>query len=276
LIPNQKVSPIKFGIEDGRLVLADQPAAYADEDSQNIDNARGALLKSGETLISELQQSNCDPRLLSSIKELRSALESRDNVVQLGLINIGCDAMRISFEGELPSATHAMIKGLTTGVALYVAQFPEWQRFSDNAAAVNLGPQDIDRISATARATISKLESDPSLADPAVPRTIAALLAFASDPKNAAKRTVFAVLRTLENLVARAFQFTLDFVGKTASKTSEAASTAISKVVAIGIMSVAVSAALGLSGVSAGDAMNWMKNAAEIVQRQIENLKKVD
>lgn len=275
IVPNQKVAPAQFSIHAGRLAVVRQSANSAPEDRKNIDASREALLKRGEILLEELSRSNCDRRLLEHVRELQSGLSEEENIIQLGLMNIGCEAMCKAFEAELPDALRGMIEGQTQGIGMYVAQFPEWQHFSEKAALAELNQQDIRQISETANALVKGLLDNPDIADPAVPKTISALMNLISDPASATKRAAFAVLRTIENLIAKAFQYGGMFLEKTAAKSIDDLSTAASKAVVVTLMTVALGSAIGLSPIAAkiGDT-SWMKTAAEIVQKQIGELAK--
>jgi hypothetical protein len=132
IIPQeQNVAPVRFRIENNRVVLAPRPAVADFEDVPNVRSAKKELASQAERIIQELRRSNCDKRLLESVEYLKDGLESDTDIIRLGLSNIACDAMRQQFETELPNAVSAMLLAQTTGAGLYVAQFPEWHRFTE-------------------------------------------------------------------------------------------------------------------------------------------------
>jgi hypothetical protein len=274
IVPGQKMAPVQFTITNGRLAVAKQPAETALEDATNARASREALISSGERIIEELRRSNCDKRLLESIAELQEILTLDQNIIQLGLINIGCEAISVAFQAELPDALLGMLHGQTRGIAMHVAQFSEWQRFSENAASVQLGVEDVATIAGTATQIITALDANPAAADPEVPRTIATLRHLIADPAVATKRAAYAMLRTLENLVAKVFEVGGAFIDNTMTKTLQDLSTVISKTVVITLMTIALGGAATLTplGAKISDTA-WMKIAAEIVEKQIAILK---
>lgn len=275
VIPAQKTSPVQFSVINNRIVVARQPSKAEADDHKNIAASKDALLDSGKKLIDELKRSNCDRRLLDRINELQSALDSSDNVVALGLMNISCEMIGGAFEKELPDAIRGMLLGQTRGISMYVAQFPDWQRFSESASAVELEAGDIYRISSAAKKIISDLESNPDIADAEVPRTIKAIQELIENPVTATIRSAFAVLRTLENLIAKAFQHGVDLLEKTAVKSVDGLSAAASKVVIAAFLTVTLGGAVEMSPLSSKVAETaWLRKAVEIVRVQIENLEK--
>ncbi len=272
-VPRGVPSPIDFIISNGRLVVAKQRSAVDAEDEANVAASKSALLARGEKIVEELRRSNCDRRLLDSVVELQSGLASDGNLVQLGLINIFCEEMCAAFGTELSDALRGMLLGHTRGVSMYVAQFADWQRFSEKAAAAELAAADIARISSAARRMIADLEAHPDIAEPEVPKIVRALQHLIADPKLATKRAAFALLRTMENLIAKVFQYGADFIETLAVRTSDRASTAGSKLIVAALMSLAVTGAVEMSPLGAKIADSaWLKPAAEMAQKLVEEL----
>lgn len=275
VVPDQKLAPAMFDIVAGKIVVLKQPAQIGPNDAQNAAEARDLLAARGKTIIDALERSNCDRRIMESMRELQLELERKDNVIELGLINMAVERVCRGAAAELPDAVLGAIEGQTAGIGMYVAQFPAWQRFSENAASVELDNLDVQRIGDAAQAVIDKLALQPEIAEDEVPRTLKALRALIANPAQATKRAAFAVLRTVENLVAKIYQYGADFLDKTITKTIEGLSSAASKVIIGGLLAVALAATANLGGVTAKVAETaWMKTAAEIVKKQIEEAAK--
>jgi hypothetical protein len=273
VVPAQKLAPAMFDILDSKLVLINQQATPRSEDIANIQRARDILLQRGKSIIEALEQSNCDRRVLGSLRELQSGLSNRDNIIELGLVNLGVDRVCKSAAAELPEALLGAIDGHIVGIGMYVAQFDEWQRFSENATNVEIDANDIERIGDAAQAIIERLDQHPEIAASEVPKTLKALHALISNPQLASKRAAFAVLRTIENLVAKVYQHGADFLDKTATKTVDGLSSTASKMIIGALMAVALAATTSLGGVSGKVAeAAWMRTAAEIVKKQIEEV----
>ncbi len=271
IVPQQQVAPVTFAIHDGRIVISDRAPKTNPDDRENISHALAHIASSGERLIDNLQQSNCDRRLLENFKDLHSQIVSGGNIVRIGLSNLACGVMCAQFAEEMPNALNAMINSYSAAISLYVGQFPEWEKFTQNAAAIELDQQDIDEIAHAADAVVKSLEDDSSLADPEVSRTIKFLRELISRPGNSAKRAAFAVMRTIENLVSSVVRFSLSVLNKTAEKSAEKISTVATHVI-VGLLGIALLGATGMGGPSAIAGTPWVKQAAEIVQAQIEAL----
>lgn len=77
------------------------------------------------------------------------------------------------------------------------------------------------------------------------------------------------MIRTIENLVSSILRHSVNFFGKTAEKTVEAGATAVSKII-VGMLGIALMSALGIGPAAVRAGAPWVKQAAEIVQKQIE------
>jgi hypothetical protein len=273
ILPDQRVAPAQFTIRDGRLAIVPQPGSPDAADQANIAAARRQLLANGQRILQEINSSNCDRRFIATFEYLQNLLASEHNIVELALTNMGCDVMWKSFEQELSAALTAMLLAHTTGIGMFVGQFPDWSRFVDNAAAVELEPADTAKIATAARALAAELRAKPEIAEPDVPATLARLSELIADPVKASKRAAFAVLRTIENLVSKIFSYAVDFLDQTAKKTSDKLSSAVSKAIVVVLLTTALGSATGLTPVAERiTEISWMKSAVGIVKKQIDEL----
>ncbi len=271
IVPRQQVAPARFEVVSGRIVLAHLAPTTLQEDRNNIDAALSHIKNSGQALIHSLEQSNCDRRLLDSVRELQSQIEVNGNVVRIGLTNLGCSVMSAQFHQELPDALNAMFNSYTASVSMYVAQFPEWEQFTQRAASIELDDEEIAEIDAAANEVILALEAQPDLADPEVPRTIKLVREFMSRPGNSAKRAAFAMMRTIENLVSSIIRHSVAALEKTAEKTADQVSAVASKVI-VGLLGIALVGATGIGSAAVQAGAPWVKQAADLVQHQISQL----
>jgi len=263
----QNVAPVRFSVSNHRLVIAPQPALAEPEDANTVISARRELLEQAQRIMEQLRRSNCDHRLLASVEYLKNGLESDTDIIRLGLSNIACEAMRQQFENELPSAVAAMLVAQATGVSLYVAQFPEWHRFTENAALSEVSAADAPRVARALTEILNRLSSQPEVADEDVPRTLLWLRAFVDDPQKTSKRAVYAVWRSIENLVIAVFNYGVGVLEKTAAKTSDKISSAASRVIVVALMGAALAGAVTLSPIAGkipGSA--WIAKAVDAIR----------
>ena len=179
--------------------------------------------------------------------------------------------MSAQFQSELPDAIAAMFNSYSASISLYVAQFPEWDQFTHKAAAIALDEHDVAQVDVAAGEVITALQENPALADSDVPKTIAFIRRFISLPGASSKRAAFAMIRTIENLVSSILRHSVTFFSKTAERTVEAGSTAASKAI-IGLLGIALMSATGIGPAAVRTGAPWVKQAVEIVQKQIEKL----
>lgn len=271
IVPQQQIAPAKFEIREQKIFVVKEGSDLPSEDEQNVASALDFLTNAGEKLIENLESSNCDRRLLDSARELHKQIVDHDNVVKIGLCNLAFGEMGREFHCELPDAVNGMISSYCSAASLYVGQFPEWEQFTQNAALVELDADEITEVQETASRIVDVLQGNSDLADPAVPQTIALISELMSDPGKSSKRAVFAMIRTVENLVSSILHFGIKFSSKTAEKTIELGS-GVSAKVFVGLLSVALVGASGIGGAAMTAGSPWVRQAAEIVQKQISSL----
>lgn len=272
LVPRtQGVAPLKFRIENNKLSLLSQEGEIRDEDKSNALSAKSTLIEQGEKILENLRQSNCDRRLTETVSNLQEQLQSGDDIIALGLKNVACNLLAEKFSDELPEALSALLLAQTTSISMYVAQFEDWQRFTEKAAAARISDAEAPVVRDALSSIIDKIENDPSVAEPEVPRTLRALRAFLDDPAMTTKHAVYAVWRSLENLTIVAFNYGVDFIGQTATKTSNKVSGAASNIAVIALVSVALAGATPLVPLASKVPESaWLSKAVELIQDLIE------
>ncbi|TLX05680.1 hypothetical protein [Rhizobium sp. MHM7A] len=220
LVPEQKLAPVQFKIQEAFLTVDHLPATTSKQDTKSAESAREALVSQGKTVVEELRRSNCDTRFLETVISLQSKLQAADDIIQLGIMNISCVEMAKKYDAELSDAVSARLRAHLNSVNAYVAQFPDWRRYTENAAVVELDESDIKKSVAIADEIISSLSAEPDLVDAEVPRTIKLIKEAVGDPKRAFKRTSYALFRTLENLFSKVFEYVAQFASDFATQTS--------------------------------------------------------
>ncbi len=276
VLPTQKPAPLRFKIEADVLRVDHIPAEAEEDVARATASTRAQLAENGRALIEALKAAgNVDRRVLQTVEQLQTLLASQQDVVQLAIANIGAEFVFAGAEEEMSATLFGALRGFSQGIAMYAAQFPDWQKFAENAAAVDLTEQDVAAVVADARALVAKLESAAPNVDPEVPKTIAFLLDLIGKPAHTSKRAFFAVVRTLENLAASIFQRAASMWGATLDGAAEGMKGGTKKVVTVTLIAVAIQAATGLGPVAAKlpDA-KWVTQALEIVKKQLETAPK--
>jgi hypothetical protein len=273
IVPAQKIAPAQFEIRNARLAVKKSKSFSKDEDFENIRAAKLEIQRHGEKIIKELQQSNCDRRLLENLEYLQSQLLDETDAIKIGLTNLNCGFMCSAFEHELPSAVSSMLQAHTRGVQLFVGQFPEWNKFLENAATAHLENEDVARLKTAAEQLVGQLTSQPEAVDADVPKTLAFLSQLLDNPSASGKRAAFAVLRSIENLISLVFKYGAEFGQKTISKTIESASGAASKVIVVTLLSIALGSATAIGPIAGKlPEMSWLQIASHIVKKELEEL----
>lgn len=271
IVPRQQVAPVQFDIVDNRIIVSELEPKTDEADRNNIQSALEHICGSGDNLLKNLENSNCDRRLLESVKELHSQLTSNGNIVKIGLTNMACGVMGAQFKDELPDAISGMLNAYNSSISLYVAQFPDWDQFTQKAAAIDLDEDDVAEVDIVVGDIIETLAKNPALADPEVPKTIAFIRQFLAFPGNSSKRAAFAMIRTIENLVSSVVRYSIEFFSKTAEKVVDVGSTAASRVI-VGLLGIALMGASGIGPAALRAGAPWVSQAAEVVKKQIEKV----
>lgn len=272
IVPLQQAAPAQFEIKNSRVVVLHANNAPKQADADNARAALDHLKSAGENLISGLLNSNCDGRLLSSVKDLQAQLVDNENVVKLGLANLASEAMCNEFRAELPDALAAMFRSFTTAISQYLAQFPDWQRFTQNAQDIELDALDKDELIGATGYLIDAIEQDPELADPEVPKTIKLIREFLRDPKLAFKRGAYAVIKTIENFVSAICDYASKLVSSIAEKSIESISSIVTSKKIIGLLLLAVAGANAVGPTAAIIGSPWVQNAGDLAQTLITQL----
>ncbi|WQP07342.1 hypothetical protein U8C39_16875 [Sinorhizobium meliloti] len=267
LVPVQKLAPVQFEFRDEKLAVQHTPARADAEDASNAHSARLALIEQGNRLVQDIKQTNCDRRFLDNIQELQTKLETIQDIIQLGIVNQRCEELRKQFEAELPDVVAAGLRSHLSSVGMYLAQFPDWLRFTENAASVELDEADIRRSKEVANEIVLRFEKMAESVDAEVPKTIKLINDAIADPRNTSRRAAYALLVTLENLVGLLMRQSTHAMGELVSETAKKVVGPISRVLAITLTTVVVGWIGQLLPVYAKlpDAL-WLKKAIEVYE----------
>ncbi|WP_156395748.1 hypothetical protein [Bosea sp. Leaf344] len=275
IVPEQQIAPVQFEIVNGKIAVSSKPPKSLAEDRDNIAASLEYIQGSGQRLIENLANSNCDKRLLDTVRELQSQLIEGGNVVKIGLTNMACSMMGEKFDAELPEAVAAMFSSYNSAVSLYVAQFPEWEQFSQKAALTALDQSDVTTVDEAAISVVSELAKNPAVAEPEVPETIEFVRQFLNSPGKSSKRAAFAMIRTIENLISVILRHSADLVNKTIDKTKERLAQAGTLVI-MSYLTIALAGATGIGPAATKAGAPWVQQVIEIVQKQIEKVGQKD
>lgn len=203
ITPPQQIGPLQFEFSEGVLRIKRQVSSSDNRDHIAAESARIQLVRDADWLIENLSYSNVDQRAVSIVEDMRLNLANADNVIQTGIVNLACNSLATKLADEIAASISAKWQAFSVGVSIYVSQFSEWHRFVDNASDIELISGDTYRTYDVAKRLIADLKGTKGLADPEVPQSIELLLEAMSSPGRAGKRALFAMIRTIENLVAK-------------------------------------------------------------------------
>lgn len=268
IVPDQKIGPVRFKISNEILEVEHSPATTQPLDKDGAAAARSALIEQNRNIIDGLRRSNCDLRFIETIQELQDRLSNDRDIIQLGIANLACEELRMKFDVELPDILAAKLRSHLSSIGMYVAQFPEWARYTENAAKVELTESDIRQSQIVANDLIKKLNAIPERVDPEVPKTIKFIMDACSDPAHTSKRAAYALFSTLENLFSKIFGYASAFTDDLVTQTSKRAATWGGSA----LVTVLIKAVLEGAGVLAPiyarlpDAA-WIKSAVEAIKQ---------
>lgn len=272
ITPKQKSAPLQFQFQDGVLKIKQQSATgNSSEDRENIGYARAALESDANDLMHVLLESNCDPRLIKTVEDIHKTISSSSDVIKLGLIRFTCDSLFTRYSDEIPDIASARFLSLTTGLGMYVAQFPEWQRFVENAAELPVAENDLQEVYRIGQSLLPNLRDAKDLVDPEVPRSLLLILEALQNPKLSSKRALFGAIRSLENLLATIFSEFAKLVGSVSEGARSGIKAGTSALIASSLLIMAATWASQLSPIAERTIKaRWMKQAAELVQKALD------
>jgi len=250
IVPQQKIAPVQFKISNERILIDRKPSEAESADEGNIDKAKQKIIDDGNEIIDKLKKSNCDKRLIENIEALHESIRSDENSIRIGVNNISFGIISAVFKDELPEAINAALQSHNLSVNMYVAQFPDWVRFSENALAAEITPEDTIAVKNGVNKVIDYLDQNPEIAEPGVARAFKNLNRTLENPTQSSKKSTFAVIRTAENLFSKIFQYAIGYFEKLASDTAKEVHKNVVKGLSITIVTLAVTGAAEISGIS--------------------------
>lgn len=271
LVPPQRSAPIQFAVLNGKLQVKRQSARPLPEDRHLLEAGKSALQNDATSLIQSLEETNADPRLSLALSEMRDILSSDADIIRLGMMSTTCESLIQKFADQIPEVAGAKLEAFGANLAMFVSHFPDWQKFVSHAtASEKLESSDIEIIFRSSTELISHLQVDDKLVDPQVPLSLKLLLESIRDADRSSKRAVYAVVRTLENLIGVIFLgfgglFGAGFAGmKEGLKTS-------AKIATIAVLlGAAAHTATNLSPSAARIIQSdWMEKASAIVRKAL-------
>lgn len=266
ILPAQKAAPLRFRVDDDVLRLQHVRDQALPEVAAAADAARQQLETLANMLLDNLRRSNTDRRVVEMVEQMRERLSSTQDIVQLAVTNISAGLMFETVADEMANSLASSLRGFSLGVTTYVAQFPEWQRFADNAASLELSQAEVEEVLEGAAKLAGDLAAAGPQVDPEVPKSISFLIDLVRRPAPTSKRAAFAVVRTVENLVASVFQYCGALVGSTV----DGAKGGVKKAAYIAVLVAALEVASRVSPIASKliDG-KWMKPAVEIVKKEL-------
>ncbi len=213
-LPEQKLSPAKFTFdENGVLRIQHEPIASIGDDQRVADNSRSAVLELGNRILENFHQSNLDQRVGTLISEVQEAVRSKQDIIRCGFKRLVLENTVQQLRDEAPAILYSELATYSSGVGLYVSMHPDWQKFTEHAAIVDVNPIDVRQVYHAGRTLISALEKAGPAVDPEVPKTLSWIFEAIRDPKLASKRALFGAWRALENLASKVFGAGIDLIG---------------------------------------------------------------
>ncbi|GGE98303.1 hypothetical protein [Sphingomonas prati] len=266
IVPSQREGPVKFEMAAGVLKVRHQAAVIEEQNRLNAELASGQLIEEAKSVINQLSHSNADPRLIELVKDMSNRIAIKQDVIQIGIAAISFQIVCDKFENELPFILSARLSALSIGVGMYVSQFSEWQRFSENAAMADFSFEDVGKLFTSGSELVESLRAVGTAVDKEVPRTLAFLLETIKDPRRATKRTVLATVRSIENLVIVVVNSCGSILGGILAGITEGAKKGTTIITATALLSIAGVTAVSIAP-AAGRVLqsNWLGKAGKLI-----------
>ncbi|WP_298692981.1 hypothetical protein [uncultured Sphingomonas sp.] len=275
LLPAQQLGPVEFVVAGTILKINHRAAIAGDLDSANADRAREELIIRAVKLKEELEGSNFDKRLIELVADINERLKSRADIIALGIQSMTLQVYVNANSEELPGIVSAYLQAFSVTVAMYVAQFPEWNRYNENAAMAEYTTEDLKAVYQAGTKLVADLVAAKDAVDPEVPRTIRWMLEAMRERRSASKRAVFGALRTIENLVNVVFTTFGGWLGAADEGVKKGIKTGIATTVAVTVVMAAVDVASSISPSAARVTQaSWLSIAVKMVTKALEEVSK--
>lgn len=254
--PPQVIAPFRYALSDDRVYVLDIPANGTDRDVESIAAARSALIDQARMIAHILLQSN-HTMLIPFYSDLQGRLESATNIIQLGVSNQMCRSVTSGFDEELSSQMMNIFLGHLDSISSYVAQFPEWQRYSQQAAEATISNADFNSLVKTSRLLALSLRGKINI-DDSVPSSFEQVANWGEMVKSKPSGSVIlAVVSTLSNFVSIVVREVVKLPGDVLSEARKAVSKAILAAI-LGVTTVT-----GLRILGALPDYSWVSGALE-------------
>ncbi|MCO6414801.1 hypothetical protein JYK14_01220 [Siccirubricoccus sp. KC 17139] len=272
-VPEQKIAPMRYAVRDGRITIAHLPNPTEAPDRENITRVRQALIENGEAYLADLRNSNVDKRVVAVFERLSQEIERDENVVTVMMTQTECELTLASISEEISTPLAMSLSAHLRNIAMFAAQFPEWRRYSENVAVTELDNSDIRQIKEAAKKLVEDLKTNHAVVDDEVPRTLKYLADLIQEPSKTFKRSGYAVLTSIENLVAICWKYGLDLIGETAKHTKERLAKHASRAMVVGVLGLASSSIMTIEPIASRlPDMQWMQNVRSYLQKEIGEL----
>lgn len=284
IVPRQFLSPVQFYVKDNCVYEKTSPSFVKDKDVDNVTSALEYLIKDGESLVSNLENSNCDRTIVNSVKEIHNFLSSNGSIIKIGLSNIKLGELCVSFKDELSGSSSAMLISYNSSITLYASQFPEWVDFLSNAASVELNHSAIEDIYQASIRLITELDKSPHLYDPSITRTINLISGYAKSSNLLdAKRGAFALLKTMQNFTSTILEYVSDEISSFTNNVYQGVKKGAEKVAAATItislgahilpfLDITSKTLEKISFISSKIGDTWVIKAIDIIKRVVDGL----
>lgn len=221
-IPQQSLAPIKVRIAEGRLTLDQETPPHQKSGSPELRSVRKHLRDEISRICENIRATNVDRRFVKLVEVFENLLEHEadSKIIALGMhVRLAEQALTQAAE-DLPEICAIEIRGFLANINNYVNQFTDWAQFLEIARFEEIDSVSINEVGAVADKLKAKLEQATDVVDPKVPRSISFVREFLRAPKSFSKTSIYAVVRSLENLFIGVISFVIDKAAELASKST--------------------------------------------------------
>jgi hypothetical protein len=268
---SQKVGPFQYDYHSGVLKVSEKKSSILSQDRNSAEAAKDEILRISESLQNEISSSNIDPRLFNQIELITKQIKESSSVIVVGLSNITLSSLVTSLYDEIPDHLSSRIDAFRIATGMYVGQSQDWHRFCDNAAQSEISQNDITAAIEAARRSLPRLIKYRKLIDPEVPKSLELMLELVNDPAKSGTRSIFGLIRTIENLTAALWGAIYRLYQAGLLGVEKGVTNGLSAAVTIGVIATTLQLSSGISP-SAARALraDWIEPMRRSLQRILD------
>lgn len=246
-------------------VAAEPPSGRAD-----LEEIFEILRREVSRLVERGNLGNISPNIHQSLVDYFNVISREFRETDAILLGVEGELLRRKFEGgqeevhRYAPEKKAQVEGVLLAHDMLVRRLPNWQAFlaEESELGEDLDDDAAEEIEAHADQVVDDWAKSPEVIDKSVPRTIELYREIKRSPGEATRQSIFALVRSIEDVLIAPMKFALKLIEETSKKTLPHLSKTLSVILTAGV----VGAIMKFADVFPA-AFGWVKQGVEFLKQ---------